>query len=180
MTDTHLLARLQAGDEAALAELTERYEPYVCAVIRTILGDHGTPADVEELANDTFYALWHHAGVVRPGKLKAYLAATARNKAKSLLRRCKEPVMDLDTIQIPDGADPLEEQAIRQELAAAVQRAVDSLRRKDREIFLRYYFYYQDTETIAREMGIPAATVRSRLRRGREQLKKKLSKEVAP
>ena len=88
--------------------------------------------------------------------------------------------MDLDTIQIPDGADPLEEQAIRQELAAAVQRAVDSLRRKDREIFLRYYFYYQDTETIAREMGIPAATVRSRLRRGREQLKKKLSKEAAP
>ena len=88
--------------------------------------------------------------------------------------------MDLDTIQIPDGADPLEEQAIRQELAAAVQRAVDSLRRKDREIFLRYYFYYQDTETIARVMGIPAATVRSRLRRGREQLKKKLSKEVAP
>ena len=180
MTDNHLLARLQAGEEEALERLTDRYHGYVCAVIGTVLGGAGSPSDVEELANDTFYALWYHARDVLPGKVKAYLGTTARNKAKTLLRRHRAPEMDLDTIQIPDGTDSLEDHAIRQELASAVQRAVDGLRPKDREIFLRYYFYYQDTGTIAAQMGIPAATVRSKLQRGRAHLRQVLCKEVTP
>jgi DNA-directed RNA polymerase specialized sigma24 family protein len=45
---------------------------------------------------------------------------------------------------------------------------------------LRYYYYLQSTDQVAAQMGIPAATVRSRLARGREILKQKLSKEELP
>ena len=85
--------------------------------------------------------------------------------------------MDLDEIEIPDDALPLEEKAIQAALARRVRRAVDEMPSRDREIFLRYYYYLQTAETISSELGIPAATVRSRLARGREQLKKTLCKE---
>ena len=52
------------------------------------------------------------------------------------------------------------------------------MRPKDREIFLRYYYYLQTTDQIAETMGIPPSTVRSRLSRGRKTLKETLSKEV--
>ena len=59
-----------------------------------------------------------------------------------------------------------------------MRRAVDSLRPKDRDIFLRYYFYLQPIETIAETLGLAPASVRSRLSRGRETLRKKLEREV--
>lgn len=86
--------------------------------------------------------------------------------------------MDLDEIELPDDGPSLEDEAQRKELAAAVRRAVDSLKPKDRDIFLRYYFYLQSAETIAEELGMAPVSVRSRLSRGRETLRKKLEKEV--
>jgi RNA polymerase sigma-70 factor (ECF subfamily) len=86
--------------------------------------------------------------------------------------------MDLDELELPDDGPSLEDEAGRKELAAAVRKAVDSLRPRDREIFLRYYFYLQPMEAIAAELGLAPASVRSRLSRGRETLRKKLEREV--
>ncbi len=177
MLDSVLLRRLQSRDQDALESLTKKYKSYVCTIISNMISGVGTYDDTEELCSDTFLAVWQNAASVEPGKLKPYLGTTARNKAKSWLRKRRELPMDLDEIEIPDDSLPLDEQAIRAELARRVRRAVDEMKPKDREIFLRYYYYLQPTDTVASEMGIPAATVRSRLARGREQLKKTLCKE---
>ena len=63
------------------------------------------------------------------------------------------------------------EQYIVNELSEAARRAVDSLPEPDGEIFRRHYFLYQKTEAIAADMGINAATVRTKLARGRKRLK---------
>ena len=151
MTDRQLLQRLRARDQEALAQLQERYHGYLTTVITAILGKAGTSADAEELCNDTF--LW--------------------------LRKRGELEMDLDEIDLPDQSDSLEEQTIQKELAATVRKAVDSMPRREREVFLRYYYYLQPGDEISREMGIPASTVRTILARGRNTLRKKLSKEVS-
>ena len=180
MRDHLLLERLRRRDQDALEELTARYRSYVCTVLSNILGNAGTREDVEELCSDVFLALWQHAGQVEPGRLKPWLGTVARNRAKSRLRTCRELPMDLDEIELPDGAPSPEDEAQRKELAAAVRRAVDSLRPRDREIFLRYYLYLQPAETIGTALGLAPASVRSRLSRGRELLRKKLEKEVRP
>ncbi len=177
MLDAILLNRLKQRDPDALEQLSRQYQSYVCTIISSMLQGTGTYSDTEELCSDTFFAVWQHADVIESGKLKAYLGTTARNKAKSWLRGRRELPMDLDTVEIPDDSLPMEDKAIRQELAARVRRAVDEMRPRDREIFLRHYYYLQTAESIAAALQIPAATVRSRLARGREQLKKKLSKE---
>lgn len=178
MRDAALLDRLQRKDQDALEQLSERYRSYVCTVLSNMLQGVGAWSDVEELCNDTFLTLWQHAGEVNAGSLKPWLGTVARNRAKSWLRGRRDLPMDLDEIDLPDDGPGLEDEAIRKELAAAVRRAVDSLRPRDREIFLRYYFYLQPAETIAAELGLAPVSVRSRLSRGRELLRKKLEKEV--
>jgi RNA polymerase sigma-70 factor (ECF subfamily) len=178
MRDAALMERLRQKDQDALEQLTTRYRSYVCTVLSNMLSGFGGWADVEELCSDVFLALWQYAESVNAGKVKQWLGTVARNRAKSWLRSRKTLPMDLDEIDLPDDRPGLEEEAVREELAAAVRRAVDSLRAKDREIFLRYYFYLQTAEAIAAEMDLPPATVRSRLSRGREILRKKLEKEI--
>ena len=178
MRDAALLERLQRRDQDALNELTERYRSYVCTVLSNMLSGVGAWADVEELCSDVFLALWQHADELRAGSLKPWLGTVARNRAKSWLRVRRELPMDLDELELPDDGPSLEDEAGRTELAAAVRKAVDSLRPTDREIFLRYYFYLQPMEAIAAELGLAPASVRSRLSRGRALLRKKLEKEV--
>lgn len=179
MTDEQLLWRLQAQQQGALAELMRKYHRYVYTVIANVLGGAGGPEDVEELAQDAFYAVWTHAEAIQGKKLRAYLCTTARNKAKSWLRGRKEIPMALDAIEIPDPDGALDELAQREELCRQVRRAVDKMRPRDREIFLRHYFYLQTAEEIAARMDIPKNTVLSRLYRGRKSLQKILSKEVS-
>ena len=45
----------------------------------------------------------------------------------------------------------------------------------DREIFQRYYFFYQKTEEIAKSLGLKDTTVRTKLARGRKRLKEYLT-----
>lgn len=178
MRDTLLLERLRRRDQDALNELTARYRSYVCTIQSNMLSGAGTREDVEELCSDVFLALWQNAESVEAEKLKPWLGTVARNRAKSWLRVRRTLPMDLDEIELPDDSPGLEDEAIRKELAAAVRRAVDSLRPKDREVFLRYYFYLQSVEAIAAELDLAPASIRSRLSRGREVLRKKLEKEV--
>ena len=57
---------------------------------------------------------------------------------------------------------------------AKVREYMDSLPEKDRQIFLRHYYYGQTVADISREMKMPESTVKSRLRRGREKMKEYL------
>ena len=180
MRDHLLLDRLRRQDADALEALTARYRSYVCTVLSNILRGAGSREDVEELCSDVFLCLWQHGQTVETAKLKPWLGTVARNRAKSWLRTRRELPMDLDELELPDDGPSLEDEVQRKELAAAVRRAVDSLRPKDRDIFLRYYFYLQPVETIGAELGLAPASVRSQLSRGRELLRKKLEREVRP
>lgn len=86
MTDERILQKMQAGQTEALHTLMEKYNRYVYNIIAYILGHAGSREDVEELLQDTFYSVWQHAENIQSRKLKAYLCAAARNKAKSWLR----------------------------------------------------------------------------------------------
>lgn len=176
MTDARLLLNLQKCSPEALTALMEKYESYVYTVISNTIGNAGTPQDIEELVQDSFYAVWTHSESICVN-LKAYLRTTARNKAKTWLRGKKELPMSLDFIDIPYDGD-LEDKAIQADISRILQQAIAQMKSKDREIFLRYYFYLQTTTEISEEMGLPVGTISSRLSRGRNSLKKKLRKEI--
>ena len=171
MNERKLLRELQSGDTGALSEIITFYTPYLYTVAANIMG-HALPReDAEEAVSDTFVALWYNRDMVAPGKLKAYLAAVVRNKAKSALRAAHlAESLDDDTIRLT-VPDDLEKNALLFELSELAHEAVDSLGEPDTEIFKRHYFLYQKTEEIAAALDMPGATVRTRLARGRARLR---------
>lgn len=175
-SDAQLICRMQAGDDKALELLMDKYGSYVYRVIANVLLNAGSASDAEELTSDTFYAVWTHVGSIDARNLKSYLAVTARNKAKSFLRKHRELPMDLDTIPLSNGIS-LEDHAVEKELKQLLKQAIDKMRPQDRDIFLRYYYYLQTTSQISQLLNIPHSTVRSRLMRGRKKLQKILTKE---
>ena len=175
MTEQQALRRLRERDPAGLEWFIRRYTPYVGAVIWNVIGGTMTRQDAEELCSDVFLVLWQNGGKARPGKVKSYLGAVARHKA---LNRLRERGVELGTEEdILALASPGPESAFQErEMTRLVRRAVDSLDMPDREIFLRFYYYCQDTARIGREMHMTPAAVRKRLERGRDKLKRYFQK----
>ena len=171
MNERTLLRLLRDGDTAALGEIIGQYTPYLYAVAANILGHALPQEDIEEVVSDSFVALWYNRQSVLPGKLKPWLAAVCRNRAKDALRARKlaEPLDD-DLIEVAAEGD-MEQSVLRAELTELAREAVDSLGEPDGEIFRRHYFLYQKTGEIADALGMNAATVRTKLARGRERLR---------
>ena len=174
MNEIQLIQKLAHGELPALETLVERYTPYVSSVIARIL--RGRQADVEELTADVFLAAWENRDRLRPGKVKGYLGAIARNRAFNLLRadRVNLPLEDDVLLLETDGP---EKELDRRETARIVDRALSQLDRPQRELFVRHYYYGQTVREAALAMGVNLSTAKTWLRRGRETLKNILMKE---
>lgn len=57
MTDDHLLRKLKDHQQDALELMMKKYRPYVYTILSNMLGTAGSSEDVEELLQDTFYAI---------------------------------------------------------------------------------------------------------------------------
>ena len=177
MREEIILQKLNAGDPAGLEALMDRYIPYVSAVVWNILRNSMRPEDGEEVVSDVFLAAWRQPSALRPGLVKSWLGAVARNKAKNRLRQMDRTLpLEEDALDIPSPDDPPGDLE-RAEERRLVHQAVDSLPGPDRELFLRHYYYMQTVQEISRCMGLKESTVKTKLRRGRMKLKEILTRE---
>lgn len=172
-----LIERLKNQEERALEELAEAYESEIFRIVRQIVKHLLPEEDIQEIVNDTFYQVWRHAANLddEKGSVRAYLAASARNLTKNRLRTYKGSVFqvqDYDVVEISE----LYEIAEREERRRLVLEALNRLSEEEKEIFIRYYYFYQTTEEIADTLGIKQNTVKSKLKRGKKKLKKFLWK----
>src|SRR6266700_7004862 len=104
MDDDELIAAMAAGDDAALRELFFRHAPWLAARLRVVL----PAADVEDVLQETFLAVWRGAGGYRPhGTPRAWIWVIARNQAALLLRKRGPATAALEDLP-QAGADPAE------------------------------------------------------------------------
>ena len=176
MTEQTMIRKIRARDPAGLEALMDRYIPYVSAVVWNILRFSMQQEDAEEVVSDVFLAAWNQAEDLQSGKVKAWLAAVARNKAKSKLRQLgRELPLEEDILELPGQESP-EAALTRTEERFLVNWAVNDLPEQDREIFLRHYYHAQSVREIAAEMALKESTIKTRLRRGRMKLKEILTR----
>ena len=177
MRDTAILHKLNAGDPRGLELLMEVYLPYVSAVVWNILRGAMSPQDAEEVVSDVFLAAWNQSSDLESGHVKSWLGAVARHKAKNKLRQMGKALpLEESMLDIPSLEDPTEGLDRREE-AALVRRAVDAMPPREREVFLRHYYYAQSIKEIAAAMAMNESTVKNQLRRGRIKLTELLLKE---
>ena len=119
--------------------------------------------DAEDVYQDVFLALLRQQAEGREaGRMKAWLIRTTLNRCTDLHRfRLRRPVLPLDEAL----ACPVDE------AAAELWEAVGVLPEKLRTAVHLYYAEGYQAEEIAAMLGVPAATIRTRLRRAREKLK---------
>ena len=174
MTESKALRLLQQGSADALRWFIGKYTPYVSTIIYNIIGSHMSTADVEEVASDVFFALWENADKINSESARGYLGAIARNKAKNKFREAGFDLPLDEGLYISEDL-PLDEQYMDQQLQAVVRQEVLAMPEPDREILLRYYYYYQPIPRIAREMRISQSSIKVRLHRARNTLRSTLT-----
>ncbi|WP_328904647.1 RNA polymerase sigma factor (plasmid) [Streptomyces sp. NBC_00441] len=167
--------RIRAGDRQAFAALYEEYARPVYNHAYRLTGDWST---AEEVMSETFLAAWRTRQSVEPegDSLLPWLLGIATNKARNanrgtgrrlafLARRpAPEPVADI--------ADATAGQVDDARRLAAVRQALDGLRRQDREVLALCVWSGLDYAEAAEALGVPVGTVRSRLSRARERLRR--------
>jgi len=170
LTESKALRQLQQGSTDALKWFISKYTPYVSTIIYNIIGSSMCASDVEEVASDVFFAFWENADKVNFGTVRGYLGSIARNKAKNKFRESAN-VLPLDEELYISEELPLEEKYLESELQSIVKQEVCAMTEPDREILLRYYYYYQAIPRIAREMRMSTSNIKIRLYRARNVLK---------
>lgn len=165
-----LALRLKKHDERALDRIMLRYTPLVSSIIHNISGGSLPKEDIEEATADTFVSLWKHADSFDPDKLAGYLCAIAKSKALDCLKKRRIVPVDIDEVEIEDDFSLIENTELK-ELTGELKRAIDKIDEPEREILIRYYFYYQKIEDISEYMKINPATVKVKLHRTRKKLR---------
>ena len=172
MTEEHKLAAgIKHGDISALETAIDELSGYVLTVVRNFSRGYLSPQDMEEAVQDTFIALWNSRSRLDPKSgLKPYISVIARNIVKNRFRSMK-PAEDISELELPSDFD-VAARAEMSELLSCMNDGLKELSAEDRAVFLRFYFYGEKTSVISEVMGLNDSTVRSKLTRIRQKLKK--------
>ena len=157
--------RLLARDEKALEELISSFGSAVYAVAVRVVGE---PSFAQEIAQDTFIALWRRPGAFDPerGTMLRFLCAVARNKAVDLVRREESLRRAHDTL-IAETSPALATTSMPAvEERDSVLNALKELTESQREALVLAYFGGRTYREVAEELQIPEGTAKTRLRDG--------------
>jgi RNA polymerase sigma factor (sigma-70 family) len=171
--DGQLLERyLSQGDEAAFEALVNLHGPMVLGLCRRVLRD---PRDIEDAFQATFLVLVRKASTIRDRlHLSNWLYGVAyrvarRARTNTLRRRDREiAVENLEASAAPETADILG-------IGPVLDQELNRLPRKYRAPLILCYLKGHTHDQAAEELECPVGTVRSRLARGRDLLRRRLT-----
>ena len=169
--DLNAVDRVLAGETAAFNQIVLRWQGPLVNLAWRYVRDRGR---AEELAQDAFVRAWRGLGSWRrEGSFSTWLFAVAANVYRSELKRI--PTNDAPLEETPEPAEPARQldalvEARRDE---RVRDAVRALPVRYREPVILYYFQQMDIEAAARTLAMPPGTLKARLSRARELLRKR-------
>lgn len=182
MTDNELIRQVLAGETNAFSELVERYQTKVYSLALRMCGSED---DAFDLAQEAFLRAWqslesYRADAAFPSWLYRltsnvcidYLRKKKRSKIISLTFEDDEG--EQAQTELPDPAPTPEQALLQKEERALLTEAMNALPVEARQILTLRAINGLSYEQIAEVMGLPEGTVKSRLSRARDQLRKKL------
>ena len=172
-----LIARIAAGDEAALARFYDATAARVYALARCIVRE---TAAAEEIVSDVYLQAWQQAKRydAARGRALAWLLVMCRSRALDHLRR-QEPAQphaapeNLRPDLYRDDNDPLE-LLLTLERGSRMHAALATLNEKARYLLALSFFRGLSHQEIADHTGLPLGTVKATIRRTMKQLKETL------
>jgi len=185
--DAGLLSEVQCGDTRAFAVLMRRYNRRLYRTARAILKDD---AAAEDALQEAYLAAYRHAGEFRgDAQIATWLTRIVVNQALQALRKTRrqqvvvlfeDPPDERSTDDAPaDSLSPgtPEKTMLRAEMRRLIERKIDDLPEGYRTVFMLREVEDMTVDETAAALGIPSATVRSRLFRAKARLREALAQE---
>ncbi|CCQ94398.1 RNA polymerase sigma factor sigW [[Clostridium] ultunense Esp] len=180
-----LIVRSQTGDRNAFGELVALYKDRIFSLAFRMLGDR---EEAEDVAQETFIRLFTHLHRYdETYRLSTWLFRIANNLSIDRLRRSKRNLKGLSLDAELQGTEGLalydavrddsptpEQSLLQNEVEEQIKEAIRSLSPKYRNIMILKYMEDLSIQEISEIVNLPEATVKTRLHRGREALRKKL------
>lgn len=184
--DSAFIDKLKDGDEAAFETLIDRYSGDICALLYRLTKN---PEEAADLTQDTFLHVLRSIKTFRgESELKTWLFRIAINESRNRFRWWKRRRRDL-TISLDANigdsetrfSDTLaasslspEESALIREREDALNTALFEIQTVYREAIILCDIEGMSYEETATALGISIGTVKSRISRGREELRRRL------
>lgn len=181
MKDQLIIELFFERSEQAIKELSKKYGRLCRTVSYNILGNE---EDVEECVNDTYLAAWDTIPPQRPNPLQAYICKIARNlslkKYQSNSAQKRNHAYDVVLEEVAGclvSRENVEEEILVKELSLYLNEFLETLKKKERVIFVQRYWYCTSISEIAKKMNMSTNQVTVGLHRTREKLKKYLERK---
>jgi RNA polymerase sigma-70 factor, ECF subfamily len=161
-SDEMLISLIADGDKRAMQVLYARHN---VKVYRFILRLTGNQSLAEDLVSEVFLDVWRQAeGFESKSQVSTWLLAIARYKALSALRRrTDEHLDDQMAATIEDTADNPETVVGTKDRNTIVQKCLTQLSPAHREVIDLVYYHEKSVDEVARIVGVPPATVKTRM-----------------
>jgi RNA polymerase sigma-70 factor, ECF subfamily len=168
-SDDALIARIAGGDQLAMRTLYARHHMPVYRFVLRMVRDRTA---AEDILSEVFLDVWRQAANFEArASVSTWLFAIARYKALSALRR--RPDVELDeelAATIADPADNPELVLQKKNSGEVLRRGIDRLPRGQAEIIDLVYYHDRSIGEVAQIVGIPEATVKTRMFYARRKL----------
>lgn len=173
-SDDELAERLRAGDETALREVYDRHGAAVLYLAQRLLGNR---ADAEDVTQVTFVAAWTGRDGFDPqrGTILGWLLGIARRKTVDRIRAAARDQRTTESVQAqqPQAAAPDEETPERVVDRLVVADEMKRLPDEQRRTLELAFFDDLSHPQIAAVTGLPLGTVKSHIRRGMANLRRR-------
>ena len=161
LTDAELVARCRAGDEAAWAELVDRFSRYVYAI--SVQAFRLSDADAEDVFQEVFARAYQHLDSLRDdAAVRPWLAQLTRRLCIDRLRASarERPTAD-EELELAGSEETL---TVLEE-ALTVHEALAEVPEHCREILDRFFARDESYKTIGEALDLPSGTIASRISR---------------
>ena len=162
-----LIERVRSRDADSFEILYDRYHRVVYGVALRVLAD---TAAAEDVTQSVFLKIWSAPELFRGGNFGAWIARVARNRALDVARS-RELRAEGELAQPPPESDGIEDLALARIDGERVRRALTLLPPEQREPIELGFFGGITQEQIARQIGLPLGTVKTRVRTGLRRLR---------
>ena len=176
--DAELIRRTLAGDETAFTMLVNKYRKYVHTLAWHKIGDFHI---AEDITQETFLQVYRDLATLRePDRFPGWLYVVTNHRCIAWFRKNRLHVRLVEGINMTMKGEAAYSQYVADEQAKTateaqqkvVKQLLAKLQESERTVMTLYYFGEMTCEEISKFLGVSANTIKSRLSRARQRLKK--------
>ena len=174
ISDEMLIQSMADGDKDAFKALYLRNHVRVYRFVMQLVRNEST---AEEIVNEVFLQAWRKADRFEgKSQVATWLLSIARFKAMTALRQRSETQLDHEVASaIEDPADNPATMVAKKERSEIVKSCVAKLAPHHREVINLIYYQGNKIEEVARAIGAPTNTIKTRMHHARNQMAKLLA-----